>query len=108
MNSIDRPHALLAYKNEQFLDSEDARPLRILADRTSLPIIKATSLYDGSGHTANLKCRAETKARFIRIADARQISLGALFEQMLSTYEKLPEGVSPPSTSQPSTKDNER
>ncbi len=36
MNSIDRPHALLAYKNEQFLDSEDARPLRILADRNLL------------------------------------------------------------------------
>ncbi len=32
MNSTERPHALLAYKNEQFLDSEDARPLRILAE----------------------------------------------------------------------------
>ncbi len=32
MISSDRPHALLAYKNEQFLDSEEARPLRILAE----------------------------------------------------------------------------
>jgi uncharacterized protein (TIGR00730 family) len=32
MNSIDRPHNPLAYKNEQFLDSDDARPLRILAE----------------------------------------------------------------------------
>src|SRR6202165_4229618 len=32
MNSIDRPRNPLAYKNEQFLDSDDARPLRILAE----------------------------------------------------------------------------
>ena len=33
MNSTEpRPHALLAYKNEQFLDSDEARPLRILAE----------------------------------------------------------------------------
>jgi uncharacterized protein (TIGR00730 family) len=32
MNSIDRPHVPLAYENEQFLDSDDARPLRILAE----------------------------------------------------------------------------
>ena len=28
----DSPHAALAYKNEEFMDSEDARPLRILAE----------------------------------------------------------------------------
>jgi uncharacterized protein (TIGR00730 family) len=28
----DSPHAPLAYKNEEFMDSEDARPLRILAE----------------------------------------------------------------------------
>ena len=32
MNSTDRPGKPLAYKNEQFLDSDDARPLRILAE----------------------------------------------------------------------------
>jgi uncharacterized protein (TIGR00730 family) len=32
MTSTDRPHVPLAYKNEQFLDSNDARPLRILAE----------------------------------------------------------------------------
>jgi uncharacterized protein (TIGR00730 family) len=32
MNSIDRPRNPVAYKNEQFLDSDDARPLRILAE----------------------------------------------------------------------------
>jgi uncharacterized protein (TIGR00730 family) len=32
MNSIDRPHKPVAYKNERFLDSDDARPLRILAE----------------------------------------------------------------------------
>ena len=32
MNSIDRPRNPLAYKNEEFLDSDDARPLRILAE----------------------------------------------------------------------------
>jgi uncharacterized protein (TIGR00730 family) len=32
MNAIDRPHNPLAYKNEQFLDSDDARTLRILAE----------------------------------------------------------------------------
>ena len=32
MNSIDQPHNPLAYKNEQFLDSDEARPLRILAE----------------------------------------------------------------------------
>jgi uncharacterized protein (TIGR00730 family) len=32
MNSTDRPGNPLAYKNERFLDSDDARPLRILAE----------------------------------------------------------------------------
>jgi uncharacterized protein (TIGR00730 family) len=32
MTPIDRPHRPLAYKNEGFLDSDDARPLRILAE----------------------------------------------------------------------------
>src|ERR1700681_442504 len=32
MKSIDRPHNPVAYKDEQFLDSDDARPLRILAE----------------------------------------------------------------------------
>jgi uncharacterized protein (TIGR00730 family) len=32
MNSTDRPHNPVAYKDEQFLDSDDARPLRILAE----------------------------------------------------------------------------
>src|ERR1700704_264481 len=32
MSAIDRPRNPLAYKNEQFLDSDDARPLRILAE----------------------------------------------------------------------------
>ena len=32
MNSTDRPPIPVAYKNEQFLDSDDARPLRILAE----------------------------------------------------------------------------
>ena len=32
MSSIDRPRKPLAYQNEQFLDSVDARPLRILAE----------------------------------------------------------------------------
>ncbi len=32
MNSTDRPGKPLAYKNERFLDSDDARPLRILAE----------------------------------------------------------------------------
>ena len=32
MSSIERPRPPLAYKNEAFLDSDDARPLRILAE----------------------------------------------------------------------------
>jgi uncharacterized protein (TIGR00730 family) len=32
MSSINPPHAVVAYKNEEFLDSDDARPLRILAE----------------------------------------------------------------------------
>jgi uncharacterized protein (TIGR00730 family) len=32
MTADDRPNAPLAYKNEAFLDSEDGRPLRILAE----------------------------------------------------------------------------
>jgi hypothetical protein len=32
MNSIDRPRNPPAYKNEQFLDSDDARRLRILPE----------------------------------------------------------------------------
>ena len=32
MRPVDRPGSLLAYKNETFLDSSDARPLRILAE----------------------------------------------------------------------------
>src|SRR5690242_3532738 len=32
MTSTDRPHSPVAYKNEEFLDSDDARPLRILAE----------------------------------------------------------------------------
>ena len=32
MSSSDRPRDPLAYKNEEFLDSDDARPLRILAE----------------------------------------------------------------------------
>ena len=32
MNPIDPPRNPLAYKNEEFLDSDDARPLRILAE----------------------------------------------------------------------------
>jgi uncharacterized protein (TIGR00730 family) len=32
MNSTDHPHVPLAYKNDRFLDSDDARPLRILAE----------------------------------------------------------------------------
>ena len=32
MSTIGRPRRPLAYKNEEFLDSEDARPLRILAE----------------------------------------------------------------------------
>jgi len=32
MNSIARPRNPLAYKDEEFLDSDDARPLRILAE----------------------------------------------------------------------------
>jgi uncharacterized protein (TIGR00730 family) len=32
MNSIDPPRIPVAYKNEVFLDSDDARPLRILAE----------------------------------------------------------------------------
>jgi hypothetical protein len=32
MTSIDQSHKPVAYKNERFLDSDDARPLRILAE----------------------------------------------------------------------------
>jgi uncharacterized protein (TIGR00730 family) len=32
MNSINRPRKPIAYKNDHFLDSEEARPLRILAE----------------------------------------------------------------------------
>ena len=32
MNSAPPPHPPLAYRNEEFLDSDDARPLRILAE----------------------------------------------------------------------------
>jgi uncharacterized protein (TIGR00730 family) len=32
MSEVDRPHGVLAYRDEQFLDSDDARPLRILAE----------------------------------------------------------------------------
>jgi len=32
MKSFDRPRKPVAYKNERFLDSDDARPLRILAE----------------------------------------------------------------------------
>ena len=32
MTSTDHPHVPLAYKNDRFLDSDDARPLRILAE----------------------------------------------------------------------------
>jgi uncharacterized protein (TIGR00730 family) len=32
MNTTDRPPTPVAYKNEEFLDSDDARPLRILAE----------------------------------------------------------------------------
>ncbi len=32
MSSIDPPRKPVAYKNEAFLDSDDARPLRILAE----------------------------------------------------------------------------
>ena len=32
MNSMDPPRKPVAYKNERFLDSDDARPLRILAE----------------------------------------------------------------------------
>jgi uncharacterized protein (TIGR00730 family) len=32
MTPTDPPHSALAYKNERFLDSDDARPLRILAE----------------------------------------------------------------------------
>jgi len=32
MNSTDLPHNPVAYKNAEFLDSDDARPLRILAE----------------------------------------------------------------------------
>lgn len=32
MTSMDRPHKPVAYKNDKFLDSDDARPLRILAE----------------------------------------------------------------------------
>jgi uncharacterized protein (TIGR00730 family) len=32
VKSTDRPHNPVAYKDEQFLDSDDARPLRILAE----------------------------------------------------------------------------
>jgi uncharacterized protein (TIGR00730 family) len=32
MNSTERPRSPLAYRNEEFLDSDDARPLRILAE----------------------------------------------------------------------------
>jgi hypothetical protein len=32
MKSTDRPHNPVAYKDEQFLGSDDARPLRILAE----------------------------------------------------------------------------
>ncbi|MEO8305957.1 MAG: TIGR00730 family Rossman fold protein [Betaproteobacteria bacterium] len=32
MNSDPRPHPPLAYRNDDFLDSDDARPLRILAE----------------------------------------------------------------------------
>jgi uncharacterized protein (TIGR00730 family) len=32
MNSTDPPHSPVAYKNAEFLDSDDARPLRILAE----------------------------------------------------------------------------
>jgi uncharacterized protein (TIGR00730 family) len=32
MTPTDAPHSALAYKNERFLDSDDARPLRILAE----------------------------------------------------------------------------
>ena len=32
MNSTDRPRTPVAYKNVEFLDSDDARPLRILAE----------------------------------------------------------------------------
>ena len=32
MNSVDRPRISVAYKDDAFLDSDDARPLRILAE----------------------------------------------------------------------------
>jgi len=65
--------------------------------------LKQRRYTTGRDTQLNLKCKAETKARFIRIADARQTTLGALFEQMLNTYEKQIERVSPPSSTQPST-----
>jgi hypothetical protein len=36
MKSDDQWRNPVAYKNEEFLDSDDARPLRILADRRAL------------------------------------------------------------------------
>ncbi len=32
MSAADGPRNPLAYKNEEFLDSDDARPLRIMAE----------------------------------------------------------------------------
>lgn len=50
--------------------------------------IKQRRYVTGRDTQLNLKCKAETKARFARLADAAKTSLGALFEQMVVTYEK--------------------
>src|SRR6266567_3238136 len=59
MNSTDRPRNPVAYKNERFLDSDDARPLRILAEYLE-PMhafhrerVRHTSVFFGSARLAS-------------------------------------------------------
>ena len=51
-------------------------------------VVKQRRYTTGRDTQLNVKCKPETKARFLRLADKAETSLGAMFERMVDAYEK--------------------
>lgn len=51
-------------------------------------LVKQRRYTTGRDTQLNVKCKPETKAKFLRLADKAETSLGAMFERMVEAYEK--------------------
>lgn len=71
------------------LPQASARALSVTEPAQSVQTVAKQRRYTtGRDTQLNVKCRAETKARFLRLADQAETSLGVMFERIIDAYEK--------------------